>query len=150
MSGLLVSQTHAREIRRFLGTGLQPLKLREPSKTVEEIVPVPSAPTHQKLSLLCHYGVHGQCADVNRMSPAHCANYVNCRGYLARKRQEEEFERTSIILRSISDPLSDTVIMTAQDLIGTNQSSGKPKTRKLSDNYARFGYYERMTGNRLE
>lgn len=98
MGTSVIRQTKAHGIRRFLGTGLQPL-------TIERR----KSPRYCPHSLDCM-------GEENA-----CTGYKICVVYQAREQEKERYLQE---IGRVSDPLSDTVIMSAEDIAGSHRSKG--------------------------
>lgn len=118
----VVNQRSVKKIERFLGTGLQPLKIGIPSDYASN-------------PYFCPYLLDENCEgskdrDYNGRCESETFAYKDCKLY-------KDFEEKANVLseenktskRKISDPLSDTVIMGAEDVVSSNRVRRKVPKR---------------------
>lgn len=109
MGSSVIKQTQAREVKRFLGTGLQPVKEEIPSNYAEN-------------PCFCPYLLDETCEaakdpEYKTRCRSETFGYLNCKLYASWENQKKKIPK-----RNVSDPLSDTVIMSAEDIAGSHKS----------------------------
>ncbi len=143
MGSSVVRQTQARQIKRFLGTGLELVKEEVPSNYTED-------------PCYCPYFLNEACegakdSEYKGRCESETFAYLNCRLYADFEEQKKEIPE-----RKVSDPLSDTVIMSAEDIVGSRPKKHRTHHHiddSIHDRVAdgesdrKFGYFRRRIGS---
>jgi len=149
MSGSVIKQTEARGMKRFLGTGLQLVEKEVPSDYA-------SNPCY------CPFFLDETCEaakdpEYKTRCRSETFGYLNCRLYVLLNENENKPQNGNPKKSRVSDPLSDTVIMSAEDICGNHSRKTHSHHSSVDDsihdrvadgeNDEKFGYFRRSLGS---
>ncbi|VVB78099.1 Uncharacterised protein [uncultured archaeon] len=141
MGTSVIGQSEAVEIKRFLGSGLQPLDRGVP-------------PNYAENPCYCAFLLDGSCEgakDPEYKTRCRSENfgYLNCQLYsYCQERANNSSEKLHV-----SDPLSDTVVISAEDVLSMRRSHRSKVDDSIHDRVAegesdrKFGYLRRSLGS---